>query len=334
MKFLKTVAICFVILLLATGCVVTKKSYNQLLSELTAEKQQNEALDKDLLDTRTANDKTIAEQKNRITSLDREISDLNAKYEEDSASYAARQAELSRSIEVLRDQSSEETQNLLQQIVELQEKYDADMAAKTQTVSDLQSSHRIETEALNNRLDHEIQSNKLVLERLLKEIETLEALTAEREKAFKQLEAQTDQLEQELKDEIEKGEIRLKRYKSKTIINIDNSILFDSGRATLKKQIKTSLAKIADALINFPENNLQIEGHTDDVPIKTARYPSNWELSAARALAVLRFFSDDTDVDPRKLSAVGYGEYQPLVPNDTPENRKLNRRVDIVILPK
>jgi len=334
MKFLKTVAICFVIPFLATGCVVTKQSYNQLLSELTVANQQNEALETDLLDTRTANDKTIAEQKNRITSLDREISDLNAKYEEDSAANVARQAELSHSIDVLRDQSSEETQNLLQQIVELQEKYDADMAAKTQTVSDLQSSHRIEVEALNNRLDHELQSNKLVVERLLKEIETLEALKAEQEEALNQLETQTDQLERELKDEIEKGEIRLKRYKTKTIINIDNSILFDSGRATLKKPVKTSLAKIADALINFPENNIQIEGHTDDVPIKTAKYPSNWELSAARALAVLRFFSDNTDMDPRKLSGVGYGEYQPLVPNDTPENRKLNRRVDIVILPK
>jgi len=334
MKFLKTVAICFIIPFLATGCVVTKQSYNQILSELTAAIQHSEALEKDLLDTRTANDKTIAEQKNRITSLDREIRDLNVKYEEDSAANAARQAELSRSIDVLRDQSSEETQNLLQQIVDLQEKYDADMAAKTQTVSDLQSSHRIEVEALNNRLDHELQSNKLVVERLLKEIETLEALKAEQEEALKQLETQTDQLEQELKDEIEKGEIRLKRYKTKTIINIDNSILFDSGRATLKKPVKTSLAKIADALINFPENNLQVEGHTDDVPIKTAKYPSNWELSSARALAVLRFFSDNTEIDPRKLSAVGYGEYQPLVPNDTPENRKLNRRVDIVILPK
>jgi len=334
MKFLKTVAICFIIPFLATGCVVTKQSYNQILSELTAANQHSEALEKDLLDTRTANDKTIAEQKNRITSLDREIRDLNVKYEEDSAANAARQAELSRSIDVLRDQSSEETQNLLQQIVDLQEKYDADMAAKTQTVSDLQSSHRIEVEALNNRLDHELQSNKLVVERLLKEIETLEALKAEQEEALKQLETQTDQLEQELKDEIEKGEIRLKRYKTKTIINIDNSILFDSGRATLKKPVKTSLAKIADALINFPENNLQVEGHTDDVPIKTAKYPSNWELSSARALAVLRFFSDNTEIDPRKLSAVGYGEYQPLVPNDTPENRKLNRRVDIVILPK
>ena len=118
------------------------------------------------------------------------------------------------------------------------------------------------------------------------------------------------------------------------IINIDNSILFDSGKADLKSGVIHSLSKIATALQNYPDNALQIEGHTDDVPINTVKFPSNWELSAARALAVVRYFAEQTDLDPRRLSGVGFGEYHPLVPNDTPENRRLNRRVDIVILPK
>jgi chemotaxis protein MotB len=322
------------IMAVLAGCVVTKQSYNQLLNELTAEQVENEKLYQELTQARSESEKTIAQQKNRIASLEREKNDMQQQYEEQMAVDASRQMELSKSLEVLKAQSSEETQNLLKQIAELQAKYDTDLKQKNQTIATLNTTHREEIEALNNRLDHEIQSNKLVVERFLGEIENLEALTADQKAALVQLEKQADQLELQLKEEIEKGEIRLKRYKTKTIINIDNTILFDSGQASLKQNVKKPLIKIADALKKFPENNIQIEGHTDDIPIHTPQYPSNWELSAARAIAVLRFFVEKSDVDPRKLSAVGLGEYHPLVPNDSSENRRLNRRVDIVILPQ
>jgi chemotaxis protein MotB len=334
MKAITLLTITIVITFITSSCVVTKKSYTQLLSEKTALDLEKQNIEKELADTRAEDEKKIAEQKNRIAKMEQEVVDLQAKYDQDMAVAASRQMELSKSLEVLKEESSEETQDLLQQIIEIQEKYDTDLSAKNKTIDTLKAEHRENIEKLNNRLDHEIQSNKLVVERLLGEIEKLEAVTAEQEKAMKELSTQADQLEQQLKEEIEKGEIRLKRYKTKTIINIDNSILFDSGRTTVKEGVKKSLSKIAEALNNFPENNIQIEGHTDDVPIHTPKFPSNWELSAARALSVLRFFADKTDVDPRKLSAVGYGEYHPLAPNDTPENKRLNRRVDIVILPK
>jgi chemotaxis protein MotB len=334
MKAIKLIAIIMAIAFAISGCVVTQKSYTQLLSEKTALDLEKQELETELADTRAEDEKKLSEQKNRIAKLEQELADLNAKHDQGMAVAASRQMELSKSLEVLQEASSEETQELLQQITEIQDKYDTDLSAKNDMLDTLKTEHRENIEALNNRLDHEIQSNKLVVERLLAEIEKLEAVTAEQEKAVKELSTQADQLELQLKEEIEKGEIRLKRYKTKTIINIDNSILFDSGKTTVKEGVKDSLSKIAAALNNFPENNIQIEGHTDDVPIHTAKYPSNWELSAARALSVLRFFVDKTEVDPRKLSAVGYGEYHPLVPNDTPENKRLNRRVDIVILPK
>lgn len=334
MKAFKLLAIIMAITFAISGCMVTKKSYTQLLSEKTALDFEKQKLEKELADTRAEDEKKIAEQINRIAKMEQEVVDLQAKYDQDMAVAASRQMELSKSLEVLKEESSEETQDLLQQITEIQEKYDTDLSAKNKTIDTLKAEHRENIEKLNNRLDHEIQSNKLVVERLLGEIEKLEAVTTEQEKAMKELSTQADQLEQQLKEEIEKGEIRLKRYKTKTVINIDNSILFDSGRTTVKEGVKKSLSKIAAALNNFPENNIQIEGHTDDVPIHTPKFPSNWELSAARALSVLRFFVDKTDVDPRRLSAVGYGQYHPLVPNDTPENKRLNRRVDIVILPK
>ncbi len=80
------------------------------------------------------------------------------------------------------------------------------------------------------------------------------------------------------------------------------------------------------------DNHIRIEGHTCNLPINTPRFPSNWELSAARAIAVLRYFIEKKGISPQRLIAVGYGEYQPLVPNDSEENRRKNRRVEIVIL--
>ena len=334
MKTINLPAIMLAIVFFVNGCVVTQKSYTQLLNEKTALDLEKQDLEDELAATRAENEKKISEQKNRITKLEQELADQQAKYDQDISVAASRQMELSKSLEVLKEESSEESQDLLQQIMEIQEKYDADLNAKNDLIDSLKTEHRETIEGLNNRLDHEIQSNKLVVEKLMGEIENLEAETAEQKHAMAELSTQADQLEKQLKEEIEKGEIRLKRYKTKTIINIDNSILFDSGRTALKEGVKKSLTKIAAALNNFPENSIQIEGHTDDVPINTPKFPSNWELSAARALAVLRFFVDKTDVDPRKLSAVGLGEYHPLVPNDTAENKRLNRRVDIVILPK
>jgi len=84
-------------------------------------------------------------------------------------------------------------------------------------------------------------------------------------------------------------------------------------------------------LSRFPDSRIQIEGHTDDISIKNGQFPSNWELSSARALAVLRFLLDKSGIEPGRLSAAGYGKYHPIAPNDSSENRRLNRRVDIVI---
>ncbi|HID95627.1 MAG TPA: flagellar motor protein MotB [Candidatus Latescibacteria bacterium] len=114
------------------------------------------------------------------------------------------------------------------------------------------------------------------------------------------------------------------------IINISNPIMFDLGRADLKPEIRPLLDKIA-AVIEYSKSNVKIEGHTDDLPIRTSRFPSNWELSTARAVNVLRYFVDKARIDPKRLSAVGYGQYHPLFPNDSEEHRARNRRAVIRI---
>jgi chemotaxis protein MotB len=114
-------------------------------------------------------------------------------------------------------------------------------------------------------------------------------------------------------------------------IRTKDGILFDPGEAQMKPQSTPVLHRVAD-LIRSTSQPVRIEGHTDNVPIQTRRYPSNWELSTARAIAVLRYLIDAEAVSPKRLSAVGYADVKPLLPNDTPAQRALNRRVEILLL--
>lgn len=115
------------------------------------------------------------------------------------------------------------------------------------------------------------------------------------------------------------------------VIHVLESALFASGSATLRTEAQSLMDRIAGEIRELP-NQIRVEGHTDDRPIATSRFPSNWELSTARAAAVVRYFIEKHQLPPDQISALGFGEHRPLVANDTDENRGKNRRVDIVIL--
>lgn len=115
------------------------------------------------------------------------------------------------------------------------------------------------------------------------------------------------------------------------VVSISNAGFFESGEANLRREAVPLLDKIARMLRSHPQK-LRIDGYTDNTPISTARYPSNWELSAVRATTLVRFLIERHSFDPRRLSAAGYGEYYPKVANDTEAHRAENRRVDIVML--
>ena len=119
--------------------------------------------------------------------------------------------------------------------------------------------------------------------------------------------------------------------KKGVLISLDDSILFDFGKAEINASGYPVLDNIAAVIQNI-RNPVRIEGHTDNVPIATRRFPSNWELSTARAVQVLKYFITAGKIEPRRLSAVGYGEAKPVSPNNTPENRAKNRRVEIVLV--
>lgn len=114
-------------------------------------------------------------------------------------------------------------------------------------------------------------------------------------------------------------------------LDIQESILFGSGEANISNVGRETLDSLTKVL-EFSDNDIIVEGFTDNVPMNSVRYQSNWELSTGRAMAVVRYLSEEQNVDPTRLSGRGYGEYNPVEPNDTPENRAANRRVNIVLV--
>jgi chemotaxis protein MotB len=113
-------------------------------------------------------------------------------------------------------------------------------------------------------------------------------------------------------------------------IRLGDNVLYDLGKARIKPSAYPILREVA-ALIREESNDVYVEGHTDNIPISTAKFPSNWELSTARAMSVVKYLYKVEGISASKLAAVGHGEYRPLVPNTTRENRSRNRRVEIFI---
>lgn len=140
-------------------------------------------------------------------------------------------------------------------------------------------------------------------------------------------------LEERLAKEIQDKQVKLEMLGKGLVITVVGDLLFDSGRAQIRREAYPLLDKVSGVLKEVSEFNVGIEGHTDNQPIALSGWKSNWELSSARALSVLHYLVNEKGISPARLSAVGYGEFRPVASNDTREGRQLNRRVEIVILP-
>lgn len=157
---------------------------------------------------------------------------------------------------------------------------------------------------------------------------------------IKDLEVQTgdsdyEDLSKKLNNIIEKNGltevIKIREEDRGIVLQLDETILFDSGRADLKDYSREVLETIT-TIINDTDNDVLVEGNTDNIPMNSEKFGSNWELSTARAVSVVRYFVETQNIDPTRFAVKGYGEYKPLVDNSTPENRSINRRVDILIV--
>lgn len=125
--------------------------------------------------------------------------------------------------------------------------------------------------------------------------------------------------------------VTVTRSKRGVFVDIKGAILFETGSDELKDSGIELLESVQELLTSI-DNEVAVEGHTDNVPTNNIGYPTNWELSTARAVSVVRYLSESESIDPTRLSAVGYGEFSPLVPNDSPANRAANRRVNLLIV--
>lgn len=163
-----------------------------------------------------------------------------------------------------------------------------------------------------------------VLEGKKQVVETLTPLQRERNKIQQAIQSAIGDLTQ-------KGLVSFTQNERGVTVHLTEELLFPSGSAELKGSSLAVLDTIASVLVTLP-NDIRIEGHTDNVPISTERYPSNWHLSVARALNTAFYIIKKYNMKPGQLSIAGYAEYRPLVPNTSAENRARNRRVDIVIV--
>jgi len=139
-------------------------------------------------------------------------------------------------------------------------------------------------------------------------------------------------LEDEMRADLESKDVTISKLQGKLTVNILDRIMFNSGEAVLQPAGESVMLKIASILAQHPDLKIHVIGHTDNVPIRS-RFASNWELSAARALAAVHFLTEKAGVDPRRVGAVGYGEFRPIADNATAEGRARNRRIAVTILP-
>jgi chemotaxis protein MotB len=169
-----------------------------------------------------------------------------------------------------------------------------------------------------------------------KDVGALEQEKAALVAADQQRQQQYEALVQGLSKEVEKGQLQVKQYKNMLSVDLAEQIFFDSGKATLKKEGKEVLKKVADALKGYENKIIRVVGHTDNVPVAKslqATFPSNWELSVARATNVVRYLQE-AGIPPERMVPSGRAEYDPVAPNDTPEGRQKNRRIEIMLLDK
>ena len=177
--------------------------------------------------------------------------------------------------------------------------------------------------SLTNRLSEELTASKSEAEILSHKI--------------KETQDERLWLQQQMRAELESKDVAISQLQGRLTFNILDRVLFDSGQSTLKPEGEAILLKIAKFLTAVTNREVQVAGHTDNVPIHNRTvegFTENWSLSAGRAIAAVRFLHEKGGVAPKRLSAVGYGEYRPIASNETNEGRAKNRRIAVVVMPE
>lgn len=360
------------IILVLSGCV-SSKEYKARLAEIKNSKEEISVLQNRLGATESEKAKlneemsalqsrlnTIESEKAKLneelSGLKKDISGLNETLKVKEAERIKLQEELTVKIKALEEDNvslskllEAKKDKLTQEIVSLRDKL-------TENVSKVEEMNAkiSDAEAKKDELKKEVAVLQIKISENQSEIQALQNETAklkakiealskekamaieEKEKALAEFKKTHDSLVTELKTEIEKGEIAITQLKDKLSLSMVDKILFDSGSVEIKKEGKEVLDRIGAILKRVTDKQIKVEGHTDNVPISQRlikKFPSNWELSTARATTVVRYLQDNAGIEPERLFATGYSEYRPIAPNDTDENKAKNRRIEIVLIP-
>jgi len=163
------------------------------------------------------------------------------------------------------------------------------------------------------------------------------SLVEQKENTISELDKTRREIENSLKEQIAQKDVKIEEIEGKLRVTFVDKILFDSGSTTIRDRGRQVLLTLAQSFVEDPEKTIVVEGHTDDVQIGyplRQRFPSNWELSTARAASVVRFLQEEGNIKPERMTATGYSYYRPVAPNDSEESRSQNRRIEIVLVPK
>jgi len=212
--------------------------------------------------------------------------------------------------------------------LELETRSNATQAQLEQDTRNLQAQiSKLQSE--NNRLLDTIEGLKT-------ELKQKQIAVQQKEGEISELDRTRREIESSLKDQIAQKDIKLEEIEGKLKVTFIDKILFDSGSVMIKPKGEEVLLKLADSFRDNKNQNIAVEGHTDEVQIGPAlldRFPTNWELSTARATAVVRFLQEKGNIEPQRLTASGFSFYRPVATNDTPEGREQNRRIEIILVP-
>jgi chemotaxis protein MotB len=304
--------------LLLSGCVM-KSDYLARVADIEGLQKDKAGLEAKNKATETAlaeqqkKNEELAKQKEELEKQKAELEKQKADLEKQKANLMAENAMIKTTLETKKDQLSRE-------VVDLKNKQ-AENSARIKTLED-------ELVAKNNQIAGlTAQVTQMSQEK--------EAVIAEKERAIAGVKTTYDSLLSELKQEIKQGEVQITQLKDKLTVNMVEKILFDSGSAVIKKNGTKVLDRVAEILKGLSGQQIKVEGHTDNVPIGPGlaeRFPTNWELSTARATTVVRYLQG-RGVSPTVLSAEGYADYRPVSPNTSDEGKAKNRRIEIVLIP-
>ncbi|MBP7654531.1 OmpA family protein, partial [Candidatus Dependentiae bacterium] len=277
---------------------IDQKSEAKSLSKTDAESKNNSELQK-LNDTANQYKKQVEELQAANNNLNKQVEELNATVKS-MVNAAGKEAPAAVPV-----QNEEITANLKQKELEIS------------NLSEINKNLKTELEQIKSKSKEELEKLQT------KSKEELEKLAEDNKNIKNELSKLVEQKQVNVK-ETDKGELQ---------ITFSDKVLFSAGQAELKDASKEALNKVIEILNNYPDRRVQVEGHTDNIPFKSnSKYSSNWELSTARAVAVIDYFISKGKISEKRLNVIGWADTKPVADNSTSEGRKLNRRVEILLL--